>query len=364
MAAPQDHGQSPEALLLSQAPAPTTDSKKQDGLWKRILPAIITVVIFYFIFQRIPFDRFLAALAGADYPRFFLLMIPNSVFYFCWDTLVLAFLMRWFHGPMRYRDLLPVRAVTYVVSLMNTHLARGAMAFYLTRQLRAPFFELASTVMFLWLVELTHLGLWATAGMVSFPWLMPEGVFWVPVGFVIFWVAFLSYVRLGFAPWRPLLAPFGRLFPRWRGRGQVREWAILRTFREAATKRYVQFILLRAPMFAVALVLHYFAVRTFGMEIPLGRLVAFLPIIFMLASLPITVAHLGTTQAAWIFFFNDYAAESQLLAYSLASHLAYMLGRALLGLVFLPRAYEDLVGSYRRRIPYAQALEPAQSPDS
>jgi hypothetical protein len=264
---------------------------------------------------------------------------------------------------MRYRDLLPVRAVTYVVSLMNTHLARGAMAFYLTRQLRAPFFELASTVMFLWLVELTHLAVWATAGMLSFPWLMPEGVYWVPVGFVVFWVSFLSYVRLGVAPWRPLLAPVGR-FPRLRGRGRVREWAILRTFREAAAKRYVQFILLRAPMFAVALVLHYFAVRTFGMEIPLGRLVAFLPIIFMLASLPITVAHLGTTQAAWIFFFNDYAAESQLLAYSLASHLAYMLGRALLGLVFLPRAYEDLVGSYRRRIPYAQALEPAQSPDS
>lgn len=330
------------------ASSQAVERKKPAALWKRVLPPIVTLVIFYFIFQRIPFERFLAALQRADYPRFFLFMIPNSLFYFCWDTLVLAFLMRWFHGPIRYRDLLPVRAVTYVVSLMNTHLARGAQAFYLTRKLRAPFLQLASTVMFLFLVELTHLAIWATAGMVVFPHLMPAGLFWIPVGFVLFWLFFLSYVRLDFAPWRVVLSPVSGLFPPLRGRGRVREWALLRTFRMAAPKRYVQVVLLRAPMFLVSLLLHYMAVQTFGMEIPLGRLMAFLPVVFMLASLPVTVAHLGTTQAAWIFFFNDYAAESQLLAYSLASHLAFVLGRALLGLVFLPRAYKDLVGTFVR----------------
>ncbi len=323
------------------------------------MPFLVTLGIFYFIFQRIPFARFLEALAGADFPAFFALMIPNALFYFCWDTLVLTYLMRWFHGPISYRELLPARAVTYVVSLMNTHLARGALAFYLNRQLRAPFLQLASTVMFLWLVELTHLAVWATAGMMIFPRLMPEGIFWVPAGFVVFWAAFLSYVRLGFAPWRPLLAPLAQLAPGQRGHWRVRDWSILRTFREAAAKRYVQVILLRAPMFAVALLLHYFAVQTFGMQIPLGRLLAFLPVIFMLASLPITVAHLGTTQAAWIFFFHGYAPESTLLAYSLASHLAYMLGRAAIGLVFVPRAYEDLVGSFRRELRRRESPEPA-----
>ncbi len=333
----------PEAAELNEPP------RSGGGLWKRVLPPLLTIAIFYFIFQRIPFERFLAAVRGADYARFFALMIPNSLFYFCWDTLVLVYLMRWFHGPLRYRDLLPVRAVSYVVSLMNTHLARAAMAYYLTRQLRAPFFELASTVIFLWLVEITHLALWATGGMVAEAGKIPGGLWWIPAGFVLFWGIFLAYVRGDFAPWRVLLRPLGRFFPKWRGRGKVREWAILRTFREAAPKRYVQFILLRAPMFLVALVFHYWAVRAFGMEIPFGQLLAFLPIIFMLASLPITVAHLGTTQAAWIFFFNAYAPESHLLAYSLASHLAFMLGRALLGVVFLPRAYRDLVGPYRRQ---------------
>lgn len=334
----------PEEKPLHPPPAapPEATGRKRKRLWRRLLPLLFTIAIFAYIFHRVPFQRFLVALEGADYPNFFLLMIPNSLFYFCWDTLVLVFLIRWFHGPLSYSDLLPVRAVTYVVSLMNNNLARGAMAYYLKRQLRAPFFQLASTVMFLFLVELTHLGLWATAGMMSFPGKMPPDVFWIPLGFVVFWIAFLSYIRFDFAPWRPLLAPFRRFFPRLRGRGSIRTWAIFRTFREAAFKRYVQLILLRAPMFAVSLVFHYFALHTFGIHIPLGQLLAFLPVIFMLAALPVTVAHLGTTQAAWIFFFHAYASEPRLLAYSLASHLAFVFGRALLGVIFMPRAYKDL----------------------
>jgi hypothetical protein len=112
-------------------------------------------------------------------------------------------------------------------------------------------------------------------------------------------------------------------------------------------KRYAQVILLRSPMFLVSLLLSFFAVKTFGIQIPLAQMMAFLPIVFMLAALPITVAHLGTTQAAWIFFFNAYAAEEKLLAYSLASHLAFMLTRGMLGLVFLPRACKDLFGPLR-----------------
>lgn len=323
------------------SPAPI-DGEQRVRLWRRLLPPVTTVVIFFFIFQRIPFGKFLQALRGADYVSFLILMVPNSLFYFGWDTLVLDIVVRWFHGPLRYRDLLSVRAVTYVVSLMNTQLARGTLAYYLTRQLRARFLQLASTVLFMTLAEMTHLAVWATCGMLSFPAKVPKGLFWVPAGYVLFWVLFLLYARLDFAPWSVLLSPVTRLVPGLRGRLRIRQWSIFRTFAQAPVKRYVQFILLRAPMFLVSLVIHFLAVKTFGMNIPFGRMMAFLPIVFMLAALPITVAHLGTTQAAWIFFFGDYAAGSQLLAFSLASHLAFSLTRGMLGLVFLPRAYKDL----------------------
>ncbi len=315
--------------------------------WRRLGPPLVTAAIFYYIFQRIPLARLLAAFDAADLPRFLALMLPNSILYFAWDTLVLACAIRWFHGPIRYRDLLPVRAVSYVVSLANTNLARATVAYYLKRQLGDSFLVLAGTVILLTLLEFTHLILWAVAGMVFDFARMRGDLLKVIAGLLAFWVVFLLYVRGGVAPWRAVTARIAQRWPVLRGRLRVREWKLLRTFVSAPLGRWVQIILLRAPMFFASLVFHWLAVRTFGIEIPFLQMMAFLPVIFMLAALPVTVMHLGTTQAAWIFFFSDYAAPEQLLAYSLASHFTFMFARGALGLLFLPRAWRDLAGPVR-----------------
>ena len=146
-----------------------------------------------------------------------------------------------------------------------------------------------------------------------------------------FWVVFFAYTRLHVTPAgvvRWILAP--------------REWPLLRSFRLATGARYAKIVLLRAPMFAVSLCAHYYAAHAFGIHIPFGRMLTFLPVIFMAAALPVTLAHLGTTQAAWIFFFGQYAPAPRLLAFSLAAHLTFTLTRALLGLAFLPVAYGDV----------------------
>ena len=332
---------------------------------KRLVPPLLTLLIFVLIFRRIPFARFLEALAGADYARFVLLMFPNGLFFFAWDTLILTVVIRWLYAPLRFRDLLPVRAVSYVVSLMNTNLARATMAYYLTRQLRAPFFELAGTVLFLTLLEMTHLALWASAGILAFHSQLPTGLLWVPLGLFLFWTGLLLSVRFDIAPWRAVTTFITAVFPRLHGRGSIREWAIFRPFVQLPLYRYGQVILLRAPLFFLSLVFHFLAVKTFGMDIPLLRMMTFLPIIFMLGALPITVAHLGTTQAAWIFFFRDFAPAPQLLAYSLASHLAFMLARATLGLVFLPRGYRVLFGALLpERLPESARVLPLRTSTS
>ena len=96
-------------------------------------------------------------------------------------------------------------------------------------------------------------------------------------------------------------------------------------------------------MFVVSLCAHYYGAHAFGIHIPFGQMLTFLPVIFMVAALPVTVAHLGTTQAAWIFFFGAYAAAPRLLAFSLVAHLTFSFTRALLGLLWLPVAYSELV---------------------
>ena len=278
---------------------------------------LLTAAIFALILRRVPIPALGAALHDADYAQFLALMIPNALFYFAWDTLVLAVVIRWFHGAVPYRRLLPVRAASYVVGFFNTNLGRGAMAAYLSRRLHAPFLELGSTVIFLVLTEYTQLVLWAMLGLLGLRAEVSRSLLAVAAG-----------VALGWLVVRRLLAP--------------RDWSISRTFRLATPERYAQIVLLRAPMFFVSLCLHFYAAHAFGIRIPFGQMLTFLPVIFMLAALPVTVAHLGTTQAAWIFFFSQYAPVPRLLAFSLAAHLVFSLTRAMVGVVWLPAAYVDL----------------------
>lgn len=309
---------------------------------RRVLPLLLTAGFFYVVLRRIPYQRLLTALGEADYLRFLAFMIPNTVVYVAWDTLVLAVAVRWFHGPVRYRDLLPVRAASYIVSVLNTNAGRGALAVFVARLLDQPSLQIGSTVIFLVLTEYTHLVAWAALGIVVFGSELIRPLLWVPPAVAGCWLLFFAYARAGRVFESRPLAPtaatrIGRwLTAPWRG-------ALLRTFRLAPPRRYVEIVLLRAPMFFVSLCLYYFAAPAFGFSIPFGHMLTFLPVVFMVAALPITVARLGTTQAAWILLFGGFAPPERLLAFSLAAALTFALSRALVGVLLLPLAYRDLV---------------------
>src|SRR4030095_17010431 len=120
---------------------------------RRILPLILTAGFCLLVFQRVPYQRLLTALGDADYVRFLAFMIPNAIIYIAWDTLVLTVAIRWFHGPVRYLALLPVRAASYVCAVFNTNSGRGALAVFAGRVLSRPILQVGSTVIFLLLTE-------------------------------------------------------------------------------------------------------------------------------------------------------------------------------------------------------------------
>lgn len=309
---------------------------------RHLLPLLLTGGFFYVVLQRIPYQRLLTALSEADYSRFLVLMIPNAVMYIVWDTLVLATAIRWFHGPVRYRDLLPVRATSYIVSMFNTNAGRVGLAVFVGRLLGRPSLQIGSTVIFLVLTEYTHMVAWATVGIVAFGSELTRPLLWVPPAAAGFWLVFFAYVRVGRAFQDEPVAPGTTvrvahwLAAPWRG-------ALLRTFRLAPVRQYAQIVALKAPMFFVSLCVYYFAAPAFGLDIPFGRMLTFLPVVFMVATLPITVSRFGTAQAAWILLFSGVAPVERLLAFSLAADLTFALTRALVGTILLPLAYRDLV---------------------
>ena len=311
---------------MSRFDEPSASGKR--ALWRSLLPPTITVVILVLIFRKIPFDAFVDAVTGADYARFFSALIPFSFLYFALDTVVLVCVVRWFHGRLEYRDVLPVRAVDYLLSILNHRVSQGAMVVYLARRLSTSFLEVASTILFLDFMQKTHLVLWASIGMLLLTEPLPSALLLAPVGAVLFWFIFLGYVHGGFTI-------VGRWF-------KPPNWRLLRTFRIAKPDQFVKVLLLKAPLLLIAVFAHKYAMQAFGFDIPFLRLLATLPIIFVVGALPINVARLGTTPLAWIFFHGDIVPAPQLLAYSLAAHLTFMVVNALLGVAFLPRAYREL----------------------
>ena len=207
----------------------------------RLTAGLLTLVILALIARKVPIDRFAAALRDADYATFLAFMVPNVVFYFCWDTLVLRTALRWFHGDVPYRDLLPVRAASYVVGFFNTHAGRGTLAAYLWRRLDAPFLELGSTVIFLLLTEYTHLILWAMLGILAFRSEVTASLLPIAAAVAGFWIVFFAYTRLRLTPAKAIKWLFA-----------PREWQLFRTFRRATAARYLSIVVLRMPMFAVA----------------------------------------------------------------------------------------------------------------
>ncbi len=317
------------------------EAKSIRQILTKLLPWVITLAIFVIIFRRVPVPELLEALRQAHLLPYLALMAPYSMIYCLIDTFVLTQAVTWFHQPIRYGRILPVRAAAYILSLLNPGLGQGGTAFYIHRREGVPFLEMAGTIVFLVVIEFGQLALYAAIGIFI---IQPQ----LAAIFAPFYVVFvaacalaLTYVRHGFSPLVRVLQALARLSGRdssYTPRPGGPRVRILRTLQTAGVRHYLLTLLYKAPNFFLAVLVHYLAVQQFGVQIPFLALLAFLPVVFLAASLPITVAHLGTSQAAWLFFFSAYGAEARLLAYSLAAHFTFMMLNSLIGLGFLRQA--------------------------
>jgi hypothetical protein len=307
----------------------------------RIFPWLLTAIIFAFILYRVPLGDVYTALSQAPFLTFFALMLPYSVFYTAMDAFVLSRIINWFNAPVRFRNILPVRAAAYILSLLNAGLGQGGVAYALHRREGIPLLEIAGSLIFLTVIEVLQLTLYAGVGIFIFqPQLRPA---FIPI-YLILGIGggiVLVGIHKGIDPIAGVRTFVGRLYhrdPAYQAPSFLPFGGLLRTLHHAHLLHYLKALLLKAPLLVTAIVVHYIALQLFDVYVPFLQVATFLPVIFLVASLPITVAHLGAPQAAWLFFFKDYGEPSQLLAYSLTAHVFFMLLNGLIGICFLSSA--------------------------
>jgi hypothetical protein len=305
-------------------------------LWKT-LPYIGTLLIFASIFWLIPVADVAAALAQAPVLKFFAVFLPFCAFYWIIDSLCLTWVVRRFNSPMRFRDIMPIRASMYLLSMINTNLGQGGVAWYLHRKSGVPFLQILSSIVLIGLMEIYQLFLFSTLGVMFYS---PNSARQLEI---------IHFLRIAYVvAWLTLATIIG-VFALARRNSRVRAWiedsklgAVAGTFLAARPWDYAVVLGIKAPGFLASLLTQHFALALYGITIPLMKLVLFLPLVFLAAALPIAAAHLGTSQAAWILFFSGSAPKARILAYSLAAHFTFMLCNGLIGLLFLLRATREL----------------------
>lgn len=258
------------------------------------------------------------------------LMIPYSIFFFLVDSHATWRAIRWFNTPeIKLLNILPIRASAYILSLVNEQVGKGAMSLYLLRRYDVPGWKAVSTMIMLGIVEIYQLLLFSAVGVFLYFDLVKEASVTLPLPQImisVFAVAFL-YFPVHLAYFRGKLLPGSTL----------RDRSVLHALREAEFKHYLLILLCKAPNLIGAVIVYTLALGLFSVEVSFGQMLAFLPVIFLAAALPLPF-HAGAL-LLWAVLFPDFP---EVGAFSLVMHTFFVVFNAIIGVIFLPFANKEL----------------------
>ena len=268
--------------------------------------------------------------AAADWLFWLALMIPYSVFFFLVDSHVTWRVVRWFNAPdLKLGGILPIRASAYILSLVNEQVGKGAMSLYLLRHYKVPGWQALSSMILLGLMEVYQLLAFSGIGVALNFDLVREASTLLPLDVILPAVMGVAAIYL------PLHILYFRT-----GSGGLREKQLLAAFRQARPVHYLLIVLFKAPNLIGAVIVYTLALDLFQVEVSLGQMLAFLPVIFLAAALPLPF-HAGAL-LLWAVLFPDYP---EVAAFSFVMHTFFVLFNAAIGVLFLPRANRELFGS-------------------
>lgn len=300
--------------------------------WLRLLPWLISALCFAFLYSRIDgaaraqdsraLPYLVAVFERVEWGRWLAAMVPYSLLYFLVESTVIWRVINWFHVPIRFRDILPVRASTYILSILNEQVGKGAMALYLHRREGVPGWQVASSMLFLMLCEFFYLLSWALVGYLLAGEAAPAEFRMLP------WIALVALPALGI---------FGYAVRR----DRFADVPILHSFRRAKAWHYLAVLVLRSPAMIAAAFVYAAAAKLFGLPASPGQMLAILPLIFFGAATPGPLRSVAILMWA-VFVFPKRPAEAT--AFGLVMHNFFIFFNATIGLMFLRRANRELFG--------------------
>jgi hypothetical protein len=282
---------------------------KRPGFVRRVLPWIIGLGIIAFIATRVPIDAFRRSISEGPNVALASVALAIIVTVLCTDAVAtwLGLLAMRMRRPIT--AVAAIRGATYVLFLVNYAVGQGAFGYYLNRTGISGLRAVGATL-FLIGTNLATLLILTTFAWTFAPTDPKLLVFWYTL--LGGCAAFIVYlVIIAIAPSR--LASVQLLSPLF----------------DARLRGHAIAIIGRIPHVAVITLGHWVAMRVWGIPVPFTAGLTLIPAVVIASVLPISPAGLGTTQAAFVYFFGRYAAGA-----SVAEQHAHMLAFAVVYFVY------------------------------
>lgn len=323
----------------------TTGSRGAGKLLKRTLPWIASVGIVVWLFSSVDRQAFLDGLAKAKMVEALVWIAAFSALVFLADSAALKLLFNRLLGPIRYREVLAVKGVSYFLNAITYSAGAGSIAYFAHKKLNVSFLRSLSTLVWLNFVDVISLWVLLGGGWLFGRELLPDpvladriGVLLVGVGLIatgaqVYWRYGIDFLLLG----------------------RFRSWRIFQSFADATWSDLGVILGVRVLFIGLYVVMAWVLLPTFHIHIDLVSLLVYVPLLTFVQTIPASVAGLGAVQAVMIALYGPYvdpeiasgpgAAEGMVLAFSTVIGPSTALIRIVLGYFFVHDISRDLLGS-------------------
>jgi len=308
------------------------------SLFRRLGPWLVMAVLFYLIFARVPIEQVYRDFFQVDFLPFTALAGLSIIFLIPLDATVQWYAFSRIHHLIPWREVFCARAAMALLNSLATVASQAGMGVWLARKAKVPAGQAASTTFFLLFLEVYSLLVFPILLLLFLPEYGPRLLFQSSLnahtfqGLVLAWLAFAGALLF----WQKSGPNFlQRLADR------LGFWS---SFHQVSLADFLIVLLGKTIIQAGLLALSALMLRTAHLELPARMVFLYFPLITLIASLPITPARLGTTQAGFLLFLHDAADPAALVAFSLLWQFMLNVFRWLFGAPFLPRLLRDLRG--------------------
>jgi hypothetical protein len=288
--------------------------------WRRVLPFALAFLLLGLVLRRIDLHAFARNIATVNAPAFIGFAFGFVLVLLTADTFASVIVYRRTVAPIGFGEFWILRGASYLPALLNHHVGQAFLTYYIARGHGVPLARMAGGTL---LVYVSWMGLLAGTGCLAL--VMAGQPLFMPAVIVVAGLAYLAVIAV-----RPRVLAGNKL---------------LAPLFEAGLAGHLVALAARVPHLMVMFLGTWVPFLFFGVDIPFGPALAYVPILMVGVTLPITPQGLGTRDLLAVTFFERFAHgvthEERLAAIAAATTswlVAFTLVEGLFGLVLLKRA--------------------------